>query len=119
MKKWIQDAYTKSPIQRIGEAIGGKMAGGFQKTIDQSALDFAKGAAKKFSTGNFTASQTGARQFAAERRARTANAMVMKDVGGETGDLENYSINQDPLQRKVGGDKSIAKKGGHWWWETQ
>lgn len=48
--------------------------------------EFVKKAAKKYSKGKYTATQTGARQFAEGRK----NAAELKSVLESVGDMENF-----------------------------
>jgi hypothetical protein len=53
------------------------------------ARDYAKSAAKNFSEGTFTASQTGAKGEAARRAEIAANARLLEGING-TQDMEDY-----------------------------
>lgn len=67
---------------------------------DEASVAHAKSAAKKFSKGTFTASQTGARQLAEERKQRTAMHMLRQDIAGGTTAFEEGSVAKDPMRRR-------------------
>ncbi len=63
---------------------------------DYVAQEFGKRAAKKFSKGTFTASQTGAKQLAAARYAFAQNREVMNAAGEGEAAFEKRAIQRSP-----------------------
>lgn len=88
----VADLMNKSPVQRIGEAI---MSNGASYP-DQVASNFAKGAAKKFKKGTYTASQTGAKQLAAERFSYAQNREILNAAGAGTEAFEKRAVAKSP-----------------------
>lgn len=60
------------------------------RASDDQARDFAKGAARKFSTGKFTATQTGAKELAARRGFESDMGELSKSLTGGTETSEGY-----------------------------
>jgi hypothetical protein len=60
------------------------------KAGDDEAMEFASGAAKKFSTGNFKASETGARRLAEKRKAFSDMGEMAKSLTAGTKESEEY-----------------------------
>lgn len=63
---------------------------------DYVAQEFAKKAAKKYKKGNFTASQTGAKQLAADRYAFAQNREVLNAAGEGEKAFEERAIRRSP-----------------------
>lgn len=60
------------------------------KASDQQNVDFSRAAARKFSKGRFTASQTGARQLAEKRKYESDMGELGKSLTAGTAESENY-----------------------------
>jgi len=86
-----------------------KKKGNYSTLEDQNAVDFAKSAAKKFSKGTFTASQTGARAYADQRRQRTNAQMIRADMAAGTEAFEKGSVNKDPMTNRERPKRSKRK----------
>ena len=63
---------------------------------DYVAQEFAKRAAKKFKKGNFTASETGAKQLAATRYAYAQNREIMNAAGEGEKEFDERAIKRSP-----------------------
>lgn len=61
-----------------------------KKLMDDEARAYAKGAAKQFSKGTYTASQTGARKLAQKRADFSDMGELMKSLESGTDTSENY-----------------------------
>lgn len=61
-----------------------------QQLMDQQGKAYAKAAAKSFTEGTFTATQTGARKMAEKRKQFSDMGEMMKSLEEGTGESENY-----------------------------
>ena len=65
-------------------------------TDDYISREHAKRAAKKFKKGTFTATDTKAKQLAADRFAHSQNREILNAAGEGTEDFENRAIKRSP-----------------------
>ena len=61
-----------------------------EQLMDQQGRAYAKAAAASFKEGKFTATQTGAKRMAEERKNFSDMGEMMKSVEGGTGETEEY-----------------------------
>lgn len=73
------------------------------KDEDAFARAWAKHAAATYSTGNFTASQTGAKQLAAQRYAISQQREILNAAGAGTSAFENRAIKRNPRPTRTRG----------------
>ena len=90
-RKRVADLMNKSPVQRLVEAV-------MPKDEDAQARAYARSRAKdkRFQTGKHTATETGAKQLAAERFAIAQQREILNAAAAGTKDFEERAIKKNP-----------------------